>query len=99
MRNRILPANTSIVMIGEITWDLVDPPTSESQFEVDLDYYVNGVYDTSYFSYQASTIGWVTNLVVAHDTIQDNETIKLSVWQGSGVTLDTVSANLHFFIA
>lgn len=100
VRNPAVKSDRSFMMIAEVTFPVAD--VTVGGFEVALDYYVNDVYDSSYVAYQNYHPDFVDNttvVCVAHESIQDNEHIRLSVLQwNTGVSLDLISANLTFLM-
>ena len=100
IRNPILPARTNIFCVAAVDFNVGG--ASQAIFSLDIDFYVDGVYDSSFFTdgnYNALDYGYHGLVCVAHTPIKDNEEIGISVWQDTGAGMTLPSAEVSFFIA
>jgi hypothetical protein len=100
IRNPILPARTNIFCIANVDFNVGG--AAQAIFSLEIDFYVDGVYDSSFFSdgnYNAYDYNFHNLVCIAHTPIKDNEEIAISVYQDTGAVMDLVAVDVSFFIA
>jgi len=94
MRNPLLREDANILTIAEVTWG---SSSATTLLDIYLDYYLSDVYNSSsYASCVGDSENYQTQILYAHDVLEDNWTVKFSCLHTFGSNLAIASCNLTF---
>lgn len=100
VRNPIVPARTSIMVIAAVDFNVGG--VAQGAFSMSIDSYRSGSYYGSFVSdanYNPADFNYHSIVCVGHDAIADDEELAVSVYQDTGAAMTLISADVAFFIA